>query len=111
MLKIYSCSGIFWVTETQLALIMTHYAVIVKRKINKTDVVARTLLGIVNLDGSAAPKVHQQIAGKQRFYKEVEVMRHKKDIIKARDNRVTQWICKLSKSLYCVTLDGRKLST
>ena len=50
--------------------------------------------------------------GKQRFYKEVGVVElQEKDIIKARDNRVTQWICKLSKSLYCVTLDGRKLRT
>ena len=76
-----------------------------KRKINKTDVVARALSGIVNLDGSAAPKVHQQIAGKQRFYKEVGVVElQEKDIIKARDNRVTQWICKLSKkSILCYT--------
>ena len=69
-------------------------------------------LGVVSLDGSPAPQVHQQIAGKQRFYKEVGVMKlEEKDLVKAMENKATAWICKLSSSLYCVTLDGRKLRT
>ena len=72
----------------------------------------RALSAVVSLDGSAAPQVLQQIAGKQRFYKEVGVIElADEDVSKAMDNRVTEWICKLSKKCYCVTLDGRKLRT
>jgi ATP synthase F1 complex assembly factor 2 len=78
----------------------------------KHRIVKRALSAIVNLDGGAAPQVHQQIAGKQRFYKEVGVVElQEKDVGKAIDNHTTDWICKLSKRLYCVTLDGRKLRT
>lgn len=82
---------------------------------------ARRLSHAVSLDGSAAPQVHQKIAGRKRFYKHVGIRNlTDKEFIEASSSEVTEWICKLPAidgeedvmgQLYCVTLDGRSLRT